>query len=281
MDRCADSYRIHYPSFFGGEVDHQGREQVGDFMGKSLVVESLSAFYGKQQILYHVSMTMPEHQVTTIIGPSGAGKSTFVRCLNRLHETTPNARMEGSVWLDHQNLYELDPIIVRRKVGMVFQAPNPFPTRTVFENVAAGLRLNGIRNKSIISEQVEKSLQLSSLWDEVKNSLHQPVWNLTRGQQQRLCIARALAIEPSVLILDEPASTLDPLSSLKIEELVEELKSHYTIVLVTHNLQQAARVADLTALFLDGELVEQGSPAELFTRPKDKRTEDYLTGRFG
>ncbi len=250
-------------------------------MGKSLVVESLSAFYGKQQILYHVSMTMPEHQVTTIIGPSGAGKSTFVRCLNRLHETTPNARMEGSVWLDHQNLYELDPIIVRRKVGMVFQAPNPFPTRTVFENVAAGLRLNGIRNKSIISEQVEKSLQLSSLWDEVKNSLHQPVWNLTRGQQQRLCIARALAIEPSVLILDEPASTLDPLSSLKIEELVEELKSHYTIVLVTHNLQQAARVADLTALFLDGELVEQGSPAELFTRPKDKRTEDYLTGRFG
>ncbi len=250
-------------------------------MGKSLVVESLSAFYGKQQILYHVSMTMPEHQVTTIIGPSGAGKSTFVRCLNRLHETTPNARMEGSVWLDHQNLYELDPIIVRRKVGMVFQAPNPFPTRTVFENVAAGLRLNGIRNKSIISEQVEKSLQLSSLWDEVKNSLHQPVWNLTRGQQQRLCIARALAIEPSVLILDEPASTLDPLSSLKIEELVEDLKSHYTIVLVTHNLQQAARVADLTALFLDGELVEQGSPAELFTRPKDKRTEDYLTGRFG
>ena len=250
-------------------------------MGKSLIVESLAAFYGKQQILYQVSMTMPAHQVTTIVGPSGAGKSTFVRCLNRLHETSPNARMEGSVWLDHQNLYELDPIIVRRKVGMVFQAPNPFPTRTVFENVAAGLRLNGIRNKSIISEQVEKSLQLSSLWDEVKNNLHQPVWNLTRGQQQRLCIARALAIEPSVLILDEPASTLDPLSSLKIEELVEDLKSHYTIVLVTHNLQQAARVADLTALFLDGELVEQGSPAELFTRPKDKRTEDYLTGRFG
>ncbi len=250
-------------------------------MGKSLIVETLSAFYGKQQILRHVSMTMPEHQVTTIIGPSGSGKTTFVRCLNRLHETTPNAHMEGSVWLDHQNLYELDPIIVRRKVGMVFQAPNPFPTKTVYENVAAGLRLNGIRNKSIISEQVEKSLQLSSLWNEVKNSLHQPVWNLTRGQQQRLCIARALAIEPSVLILDEPSSTLDPLSALKIEELVEDLKSSYTIVLVTHNMQQAARVADLTALFLEGELVEQGSPADLFTRPRDKRTEDYLTGRFG
>ncbi len=250
-------------------------------MGNTLRSELLSAFYGKQQVLHRVTLSAPEHQVTTIIGPTGSGKTTFVRCLNRLHETTPGARLEGDVWLGDVNLYALDPIIVRRKVGMVFQTPNPFPTLSIFENVASGVRLNGIRNKTVISEQVEKSLRLCSLWEEVKTILHQSVSPLTRGQQQRLCVARALAIEPVVLIFDEPTLTLDPLSALRIEELIEDLKRRYTIILVTNNLQQAARVADLTALLLNGELVEQGPPAELFTRPSDKRTEDYLTGRFG
>lgn len=241
----------------------------------------LSAFYGKLQVLRDVSLTMNENRVTAVIGPPGCGKSTFVRCLNRMHEILPGARMEGAVELGGQDVYKLDAIDVRRTIGMVFQRPNPFPTMSIFDNVAAGLRLNGVHNRPRIAEQVERSLHLANLWEDVKDRLQLSSAGLARGQQQRLCIARALAIEPSVLLMDEPTSTLDPISTLRIEELIEQIKSRYTIVIVTHNLQQAARVANDTAFFLDGELIEHGSTSEIFTNPGDKRTEDYVTGRFG
>lgn len=250
-------------------------------MGKAVVAKEVSAFYGNHQILHHVTLDMPANQVTAIIGPSGCGKSTFIRCLNRMHETVANARMTGRVELDGADLYDMDPVDVRRVIGMVFQRPNPFPTMSVFDNVAAGLRLNGVRNRARIAEQVEKSLRMSALWDEVKDRLQASSLSLSGGQQQRLCIARALAVEPAVLLMDEPASALDPISTLRIEELIEEIKSQYTIVIVTHNLQQAARVADTTAFFLAGEIVEHGRTSDIFTNPGDKRTEDYVTGRFG
>jgi phosphate transport system ATP-binding protein len=250
-------------------------------MGKSISVSGLRAWYGQQLTLQDIHMEIAANSATAVIGPSGCGKSTFVRCLNRMHETVPGARVEGRILLEGDDLYQMDPVDVRRMVGMVFQKPNPFPTLSIFDNIALALRLGGIRRKTELSERVERSLRMAALWDEVKDRLHKPATDLSGGQQQRLCIARALAVEPEVLLMDEPASALDPVSTLRIEELIEELKRSYTIVIVTHNMQQAARVADKTAFFLNGELVEFGDTATLFTNPEDRRTEDYITGRFG
>lgn len=251
------------------------------YLGKSMSVQNLQAWYGAQLTLKGISLDIEPNQVTAIIGPSGCGKSTFIRCLNRLHETAPGARVAGSVRLANDDIYRLDPVDVRRMVGMVFQKPNPFPTMSIFDNVAIGLRLGGIRKAYELNTRVEKSLQMAALWDEVKDRLHKPAVALSGGQQQRLCIARALAVEPDVLLMDEPASALDPISTLRVEELVEQLKSDFTVVIVTHNMQQAARVADKTCFFLQGELVEYGDTTTMFTKPTDQRTEDYITGRFG
>jgi len=228
-------------------------------------------------------LSIVERRVTAIIGPSGSGKSTFLRCLNRMHELVPGARVEGQVLIDGQDIYApgVDPVLIRRRVGMVFQKPTPFPTMSIYENVAAGLRLAGERNRRKLDEVVERSLRAAALWDEVKDRLHKPGTALSGGQQQRLCIARALAVEPEVLLMDEPASSLDPASTLRIEELARELAKEITIVIVTHNMQQAARVSDFTAFLLNGELVEYGPTDQIFTKPKDPRTEDYITGRFG
>lgn len=250
-------------------------------MGKSIDVQNLQAWYGPQLTLKGIGMRIEPNRATAVIGPSGCGKSTFVRCLNRLHETLPMARVQGTVQLGNENLYEMDAVDVRRMVGMVFQKPNPFPTMSIFDNVATGLRLGGLRNRYELQRRVEESLRMAALWDEVKDRLHTPAVSLSGGQQQRLCIARALAVEPEVLLMDEPASALDPISTLRVEELVEQLKGSYTIVIVTHNMQQAARVADQTAFFLNGELVEFGDTTKIFTNPDDQRTEDYITGRFG
>lgn len=244
-------------------------------------VNQLNAFYGSEHSLKDINIDLKLDEVVAIIGPSGCGKSTFIRCLNRLHETIKGARVTGQVKLGNEDIYKMDPVELRRKIGMVFQKPNPFPTMSVFDNVAAGLRLNGLRSKSEIMERVEKSLRMAALWDEVKDRLHSSGTSLSGGQQQRLCIARTLAIEPQVILMDEPASALDPISTLRIEELISELKRGYCIIIVTHNMQQAARVSDNTAFFLNGELVEFGSTEEMFTNPRDKRTEDYITGRFG
>ncbi|WDM00917.1 phosphate ABC transporter ATP-binding protein [Alicyclobacillus cycloheptanicus] len=253
----------------------------GVIVAKSISVRDLQAWYGSQLTLKGISMNIEAEKATAIIGPSGCGKSTFVRCLNRLHETLPMARVDGEVRLGEEDLYQMDPVDVRRVVGMVFQKPNPFPTLSIFDNVAIGLRLGGMRNKYELQQRVEESLRMAALWDEVKDRLNSPAVSLSGGQQQRLCIARALAVEPEVLLMDEPASALDPISTLRVEELVEQLKGSYTIVIVTHNMQQAARVADQTAFFLNGELVEFGDTTKIFTKPSDQRTEDYITGRFG
>lgn len=250
-------------------------------MGQSLSIRNLEAWYGLQKTLKGINMEIPANQVTAIIGPSGCGKSTFVRCINRMHETLPGTKVNGEILLDGENIYEKDSVELRRTVGMVFQKPNPFPSMSIFENVVAGLKLNGVRNKGKLLAAAEKSLRMSALWDEVWDRLNYSGTSLSGGQQQRLCIARALAVEPSVLLMDEPASALDPIATLRIEELIMELKKEYTIVIVTHNMQQAARIADSTAFFLNGELIEHGPTSEIFTNPKDKRTEDYITGRFG
>ena len=249
----------------------------------AMAVEDLSAWYGHSRALRSISLPVRAHAVTAIIGPSGCGKSTLLRCLNRLHELLPGARVEGRVWLDGINIYDprVDPVEVRRRVGMVFQRPNPFPTMSIFDNVAAGLRLMGVRDRRLLAEVVERSLRMAALWDEVKDRLHENAMALSGGQQQRLCVARALAVEPQVLLMDEPTSALDPISTGKLEELIGELKRSYTIVIVTHNMQQAARISDFTAFMLLGELVEYGPTATLFTNPTDERTEAYVTGRFG
>lgn len=248
-------------------------------MGQSMAARQINAFYSRTQILHDVSLAMNANAVTAIIGPTGCGKSTFLRCLNRMHETVAGARMTGRVVLGSTDLYAMDAVEVRRTVGMVFDRPNPFPTLSIFDNVAAGLRLNGIRQKDLLIERVQAVLSMTALWDEVKDRLEKPAIHLQSGQQQRLCLARALALEPAVVLLDEPASTLDPSSTLQLEELIEQLKDRYTVVLVTHNLQQAARVADTTAFFLDGHLIETGRTIDIFTNPSDTRTEDYITGR--
>ncbi|MDA8443435.1 MAG: phosphate ABC transporter ATP-binding protein PstB [Peptococcaceae bacterium] len=250
-------------------------------MGQSLSVRNLEAWYGSNKTLHGINMEIAKNEVTAIIGPSGCGKSTFIRCINRMHDTLPGAKATGEILLDGANIYANDPVELRRTVGMVFQKPNPFPAMSIFDNVVAGLKLNGMRNKKKLKEAAEKSLNMAALWDEVKDRLGHSGMSLSGGQQQRLCIARALAVEPSVLLMDEPASALDPIATLRIEELVTQLKSSYTIVIVTHNMQQAARIADSTAFFLNGELVEHGATSDIFMTPRDKRTEDYITGRFG
>ncbi len=256
--------------------------------GKGVEVRGLSAWYGQKLAVGGVSMVIERNAITAIIGPSGCGKSTLIRCINRMHEVVPRARAAGAVLLEGVDVYApgIDPVLVRRRIGMVFQKANPFPTMSIFDNVASGLKLNGLANRRTLPDIVERSLRQAALWDEVKDKLNQPGTALSGGQQQRLCIARALAVEPEVLLMDEPASALDPIATLRVEELMQELKQNYTIVVVTHNMQQAARVSDHTAFMLAGEdrvgrLIEFGETNRLFTNPTDKRTEDYITGRFG
>ncbi len=253
-------------------------------MGVGITAKNLNAWFGKTQALHDISLDIPVNRATAIIGPSGCGKSTFVRCINRMHETNIEARVTGEVRLGEIDIYGngTSAVDVRRRVGMVFQKPNPFPTMSIYDNVAAGLKLNGFRNRKELDEIVERSLRNAARWDEVKDQLKKKSGaSLSGGQQQRLCIARALAVEPEVLLMDEPASALDPISTAKIEDLIFEMKKQYTIVIVTHNMQQAARVAELTAFFLLGSLIEFDTTEKMFTTPSDKRTEDYITGRFG
>ncbi len=248
-----------------------------------LRTERLSAFFRDKAAVRKATLAFPTNTVTAIIGPSGCGKSTFLRCLNRMHELTPGARVTGHVFLDEHDIYapDVNPIRLRKRVGMVFQKPTPFPTMSIYENVAAGLRLNGNPSRADVDAIVERALKGAALWDEVKDRLHTSALALSGGQQQRLCIARAIAPGPEVILLDEPTSALDPISTQRIEQLVQDLKTDYTVVIVTHNMQQAARVSDFTAFLYMGELVETGPTEQLFTRPREERTEAYITGRFG
>jgi phosphate transport system ATP-binding protein len=246
-----------------------------------LQIEKVNAWYGSHKAVNDVDLSIAEKTVTAVIGPSGCGKSTLLRCLNRMHEVDPRARVEGRILLDDKDILKEDPVKLRRRVGMIFQKPNPFPTMSIMDNVVAGLRLNGTRDRSHLEEIAIDCLKKSALWEEVKDSLDHSGMSLSGGQQQRLCIARALAVNPEVLLMDEPCSALDPISTARIEELIHELRSKYTIVIVTHNMQQAARVSDHTAFLYLGDLVEFGETKMIFTNPKEKRTEDYITGRFG
>lgn len=248
-----------------------------------LEVKDLRAGYGKNQILKSINLRFQTNAVTAIMGPSGCGKSTFVRCLNRLHEETAGAWIAGAIHLDGRDINApgTDPAVVRRKVGMVFQRPNPFPTFSIYDNVAVGLRLNGMKKRADLDQRVERSLRQGFLWDEVKDRLDRPGTGLSGGQQQRLCIARALAVEPEILLLDEPCSALDPISTERIEELLVHLKKDYTLIMVTHNIQQAGRIADRSAFLLLGDLIEEGPTSDLFMNPKDSRTEQFISGRFG
>lgn len=249
---------------------------------KLIVTEDLNAYYGDNHVLKNINLSINENTVTALIGPSGCGKSTFLRTLNRMNDYIDSFRVEGKIKIDGKDIYgnKVKAEELRQKVGMVFQKPNPFP-KSIFENVAYGLKILGTKDKKHITERVEKSLKQAALWNEVKDILHKPALSLSGGQQQRLCIARTLAVKPSIVLMDEPASALDPISTAKIEELILELKEKYTIVIVTHNMQQAARVSDRTAFFYLGELVEYSKTSEMFTNPKNKRTENYITGRFG
>ena len=249
----------------------------------ALTVKNLSIFFGANQVLKNISINIQARAVTAIIGPSGCGKSTFLRSLNRMHELVPEARMEGEIRLFGHDIYshQVDPVVVRRRVGMVFQKSNPFPTMSIADNVTVGLRLNGVRNRKLLVERTEQALRMGALWDEVKDRLNAPAISLSGGQQQRLCIARALAVQPEVLLMDEPASALDPIATSRIEELILELKQNLTVVIVTHNMQQAARMSDFTAFFYLGSLVEFNTTEKIFTAPANKQTEDYVTGRFG
>jgi len=254
----------------------------------SLVAEKVNAWYGTNHAIKDVSMAFRANEVTALIGPSGCGKSTFLRCLNRMHEVLPGARVEGQIRIDDQDIYGkgVDPVNVRRVIGMIFQKPNPFPMMSIYDNVIAGIKLNGGRRKAELDEIVERSLHSAALWNEVKDKLKASGASLSGGQQQRLCIARTIAVEPEVILMDEPCSALDPISTYKIEELIVELKKNFTVAIVTHNMQQASRVADWTAFMLAGnegygQMVEYGRTEQLFTQPREKRTEDYITGRFG
>ncbi len=247
-----------------------------------LTADHVNVFYGSFQAIKNASLKMAGMTVTALIGPSGCGKSTFLRALNRMHDLTPGARVEGSVLLDGHDIYapDSDPVLIRHRIGMVFQRPNPFP-KTIYENVAYGPKIHGEHNRAALDALVEKSLRQAALWDEVKDRLNRSALDLSGGQQQRMCIARVLAVEPEVILMDEPASALDPIATSKIEDLIGELKKQYTVVIVTHSMQQAARISEYTAFFHLGEIVEIGTTTNVFTRPKEKRTEDYITGRFG
>jgi phosphate transport system ATP-binding protein len=247
-----------------------------------LAVDDLNVYYGGFHAIKNATVSVRENCVMALIGPSGCGKSTFIRALNRMHDVTPGARVTGSVFLDGENIYasDVDPVTIRHRIGMVFQRPNPFP-KSIFENVVYGPRIHGERNKARLDEICERSLRRAALWDEVKDLLDRSALDLSGGQQQRLCIARCLAVDPELILMDEPASALDPIATSKIEDLIEALKKEYTVVIVTHSMQQAARVSDYTAFFLLGDLVESDTTASIFTKPKDKRTEDYITGRYG
>ncbi|GAC1421654.1 MAG: phosphate ABC transporter ATP-binding protein PstB [Candidatus Velthaea sp.] len=249
---------------------------------EKLSARDVDVFYGNFQAIKKASLKMGAQTVTALIGPSGCGKSTFIRALNRMHDLTVGARVEGSITLDGQDIYdsEADPVVIRHRIGMVFQRANPFP-KTIYENVCYGPRIHGERNKAMLDEICERSLRQAALWDEVKDRLNRSALDLSGGQQQRLCIARVLAVEPEVILMDEPASALDPIATSKIEDLIGELKQEYTVVIVTHSMQQAARISEYTAFFHMGEIVEVGTTNDIFTRPKEKRTEDYITGRFG
>jgi phosphate transport system ATP-binding protein len=247
-----------------------------------LQASHLDVYYGAFRAICDASLDVPSNHVTALIGPSGCGKSTFIRALNRMHDLTPGARVKGRVLLDGSDIYasNVDPVTIRHRIGMVFQRPNPFP-KTVFENVVYGPRVHGIRNRKTLMEICERSLRRAALWDEVKDRLDRSAFDLSGGQQQRVCIARCLAVDPEVIVMDEPASALDPIATSKIEDLVAELTNDFTVVIVTHSMQQAARISDFTAFFLSGEIIEIGTTASIFTQPKDKRTEDYITGRYG
>lgn len=252
-------------------------------MQNKIIVENLNAWFGVKQVLHEICIDIENNGITAVIGPSGCGKSTFIRCINRMHEVVPGAKASGKVLVDDRDIYDadIDPVDIRRRIGMVFQKPNPFPTMSIRDNVVAGLKLAGIRDKKTLDSIAEDSLRKAALWDEVKNDLNKSGASLSGGQQQRLCIARALAVEPEVILFDEPCSALDPISTSKIEDLMLELKQKYTIVIVTHNMQQAARVSDHTAFFLYGKLIEFGETRQIFRKPKEKSTEDYIIGRFG
>lgn len=250
--------------------------------GTILKIENLCAYFGKHCVLKNINLAIPANKVTAIMGPSGCGKTTLIRCINRMHELVPDARVSGNIFLDNEDIYTVNPIIVRRKIGMVFQRPNPFPTMSIYENVIAGYRLNGLRlTRSEQDRIVQESLKKAVLWDEVKDIIYRRGTFLSGGQQQRLCIARALAMNPKILLLDEPTSALDPKATSRIEELIVDLKKDVTVILVTHNIAQAARISDFTAFLFLGELIEFGPSEKIFTVPEDKRTEEYLTGKFG
>lgn len=259
------------------------RAEVLGNLNPKLTAENLSAGFGKKNALDNISLEFKQNAVTAIIGPSGCGKSTLIRCLNRMHEVTPGAWVTGQVLLDGDNVYDasVDPVVVRRKIGMVFQKPNPFPTMSVFDNVAAGLRLNGVRSHEVIAEKVEQNLKKAFLWDEIGGQINESGASLSGGQQQRLCIARALAVEPEVVLMDEPCSALDPIATAKIEELIIKLKETYTVVVVTHNMQQAARISDLTGFLYLGKLIEYGPTRQIFSNPHNELTERYISGKFG
>ena len=254
-----------------------------DEMDEKLTVEGLGAGFGKKKVLEDISIGFKNEAITAIIGPSGCGKSTLIRCLNRMHEVTPGAWISGSIYLDKENVLadDVDPVVVRRRIGMVFQRPNPFPTMSVFDNVASGLRLNGVKDRTLISSKVEENLKKAFLWDELGDRLQESGASLSGGQQQRLCIARALAVEPEVILMDEPCSALDPVATAKIEELITDLKHSYTVIVVTHNMQQAARISDLTGFLYLGKLVEFGPTQQIFSNPHNELTERYISGKFG
>lgn len=254
-----------------------------EFADAKIVTKNLKASFGKVQVLTGIDLKFPENSVTAIMGPSGCGKTTLVRCLNRIHELTPGAKVEGEVLLDGVNIYspEVDPVSIRRRIGMVFQKPNPFPTMSIYDNTVAGLKLNGVRDKKKLNALAEKSLKMAFLWDEVKDELKKPGTALSGGQQQRLCIARALAVEPEVLLMDEPCSALDPIATAKVEESIVTLKKDFTVIIVTHNMQQAARISDFTAFMYLGQLIEFGDTSSVFENPRSELTEKYITGKFG